>query len=117
METVDLCIGRLMEATEKAGEILLVTADHGNADEMFEMDEKTNRPKVHRDGRPKAKTAHTLNPVWFIVYDPSGEDCILFNPEVKNPGLTDVARTLLQLLGLKAPEIYDPPLLLFRKDC
>jgi 2,3-bisphosphoglycerate-independent phosphoglycerate mutase len=117
VETVDLCIGRLMEATEKAGGILLVTADHGNADEMFEMDKKTNQPKLHSDGRPKAKTAHTLNPVWFIVYDPTGEDCILFNPEVKNPGLTNVAPTLLQLLGLNPPEIYDPPLLLFRKDC
>ena len=117
METVDLCLGRLMDATVKAGGILLVTADHGNAEEMFEIDEKTGEPKLHPDGRPKAKTAHTLNPVWFIVYDPGGKDCILFNPEIKNPGLTNVAPTLLQLLGLKPPEIYAPPLLLFRGEC
>jgi 2,3-bisphosphoglycerate-independent phosphoglycerate mutase len=117
VETVDLCLGRLMEATKKAGGILLVTADHGNAEEMFEMDKKTKQPKLHPDGRPKAKTAHTLNPVWFIVYDPSGEDCIVFSPAIATPGLTNVAPTLLQLLGLEPPEIYDPPLLLFRQEC
>jgi 2,3-bisphosphoglycerate-independent phosphoglycerate mutase len=117
VETVDLCLGRLMDATEKAGGILLVTADHGNAEEMFELDAKTKQPKLHADGRPRAKTAHTLNPVWFIVYDPSGKDCILFDPEIKNPGLTNVASTLLQLLGIKPPEIYNAALLLFRKEC
>ncbi|MFZ2444772.1 MAG: 2,3-bisphosphoglycerate-independent phosphoglycerate mutase [Syntrophobacteraceae bacterium] len=117
VESVDLCIGRLMRATEKVGGILIVTADHGNAEEMFETDEKTGKTKLHPDGRPKAKTSHTLNPVWFIVYDPSGDDCILFNPETKVPGLTNVAPTLLQLLGLKPPDIYDPPLLLFKKEC
>lgn len=116
VETVDLCIGRLMLATEKAGSILIVTADHGNAEEMFETD-KTGRTRYHPDGRPKAKTAHTLNPVWFIVYDPSGKDCIHFNPEIKNPGLTNVAPTLLQLFGVQPPEIYDPPLLLFKEEC
>lgn len=116
METVDLCLGRLMAATAKMGGILLVTADHGNAEEMYELDKK-GQVKRHPDGRPKAKTAHTLNPVWFIVYDPSGEDCIRFNADVKSPGLTNVAPTLLQLFGVKPPEIYDPPLLVFKKEC
>ncbi len=117
VEAVDLCIGRLMEATRKAGGILLITADHGNAEEMYEIDKKTGKPKLHADGRPKAKTAHTLNPVWFILYDPSGDGCIRFDPEIKKPGLTNVASTLLQLLGIKPPEIYDPALLLFRGKC
>ncbi|MCE5335734.1 MAG: 2,3-bisphosphoglycerate-independent phosphoglycerate mutase [Desulfobacteraceae bacterium] len=116
VETVDLCLGRLMEATKKAGGILLVTADHGNAEEMYEIDKKTHEPKRYADGRVRAKTSHTLNPVWFIVFDPSGGDCIDFDPGVSNPGLTNVASTLLQLLGIKPPEIYDPPLLTFRKD-
>jgi 2,3-bisphosphoglycerate-independent phosphoglycerate mutase len=115
VETVDLCLGRLMEATRKAGGILIVTADHGNAEEMFEIDGKTQLPKRYPDGKIKAKTAHTLNPVWFIVYDPGGNDCIEFNPEIKEAGLTNVASTILQLLGLEPPEIYDPPLLLFRE--
>lgn len=117
VEAVDLCLGRLIEATRKVGGVLLVTADHGNAEEMFEMDKKNGKPKLHPDGRPKAKTAHTTNPVRFIVYDPSGEDCIQFNTDIKSPGLTNVASTLLQLLGFKPPEIYDPGLLLFKKAC
>ncbi len=115
VETVDLCLGRLIEATRKAEGILIVTADHGNAEEMFELDKKTKMPARYPDGSIKAKTAHTLNPVWFIVYDPSGGDCITFDPEIKNPGLTNVAATIMQLLGLESPEIYDPPLLLFKK--
>ena len=117
VETVDLCLGRLMEATRKAGGILIVTADHGNAEEMFEIDPKTETPKRYPDGSIRAKTSHTLNPVWFIVYDPTDSDCIVFNPEIKNPGLTNVAATIMQLVGLRPPEIYDPPLLLFKRGC
>jgi len=117
VETVDLCLGRLMEATRKAGGVLIVTADHGNAEEMFEIDEESKKPKLYPDGKIRAKTAHTLNPVWFIVYDPTGDDCIVFDPEIKEPGLTNVASTIMQLLGLNPPEIYDPPLLLFREQC
>ncbi|MFH0825983.1 MAG: 2,3-bisphosphoglycerate-independent phosphoglycerate mutase, partial [Pseudomonadota bacterium] len=114
VETVDLCIGRLLPAIRKAGGILLVTADHGNADEMYELDAKTRKPKYNAQGVPKAKTAHTLNPVWFIVHDPSGERSISFDPEVRAPGLTNIAATCFQLLGLAPPEFYDPPLLVFR---
>ena len=45
------------------------TADHGNADEMFELDKKTKQPAQNKDGSFKAKTAHTLNPVPLILYD------------------------------------------------
>ncbi len=117
VETVDLCLGRLIAATRKAGGILLVTADHGNAEEMYEIDSKTKTPKLYPDGKIRAKTAHTLNPVWFIVYDPTGDDCIAFNPEIGEPGLTNVAPTIMQLLGIEPPEIYDPPLLLFKEQC
>lgn len=112
VEVVDLCIGRLMKAVEQAGGILIVTADHGNAEEMFERDEKTGKVKLHADGRPKAKTAHTLNPVWFIVYDPVGKGTLRINDGVPHPGLTNIAATCFQLLGLEPPEFYDPPLLL-----
>jgi len=115
VETVDLCLGRLMEATRTSGGVLIVTADHGNAEEMFEVDKKTKTPKLYPDGRIRAKTAHTTNPVWFIVFDPTGNGCIDFDPEIGQPGLTNVAPTIMQLLGLKPPEIYDPPLLLFKE--
>lgn len=113
VEAVDLCLGRLLTAVKKAGGILLVTADHGNADEMFELDRKTGRVKKGPEGLPKPKTAHTLNPVWLIICDPGGAMEFRFNPEIKQPSLTNIAATCFQLLGLEPPDIYDPPLLLF----
>lgn len=115
VEAVDLSLGRLMKEVKKAEGILVVTADHGNAEEMYEKDKKTGKVKYGPSGEPKAKTAHTLNPVWFIVYDPSGEDSIRFNPEVTDRGLSNVAATCFQLLGLEPPELFDPPLLLFEE--
>lgn len=112
VETVDLCLGRLMKATQRAGGILVVTADHGNAEEMYELDKKTGKAKHSGDGKPKAKTAHTLNPVPFIVYDPAeSTPSFQFDPQVKEPKLTNIASTCFQLLGLDAPDLYDPPLL------
>ncbi|MGV8074607.1 MAG: 2,3-bisphosphoglycerate-independent phosphoglycerate mutase [Syntrophobacteraceae bacterium] len=114
VEAVDLSIGRLLPVVEKAGGIMLITADHGNAEEMFELDKKTGRVKSHASGQPKAKTSHTLNPVRFIVYDPTGNGSIQFNPDVKDAKLTNIAATCFQLLGFDPPEIYDPPLLVFK---
>jgi 2,3-bisphosphoglycerate-independent phosphoglycerate mutase len=115
VETVDLCLGRIMSAIQSAGGILLVTADHGNAEEMYELDKKTGEPKRDEDGHPKAKTAHTLNPVWFIVYDPTGNDSITLDPNVPAPGVSNIAATCFQLLGLEPPEGFEPPLLRFRE--
>ncbi len=115
VEAVDLSIGRIASAVEKTGGILIVTADHGNAEEMYELD-KTGRPKSDSHGRPKAKTAHTLNPVWFIVFDPAGNGSIRFNPDIAPRGLTNIAATCFQLLGLEPPTAYDPPLLLFDEE-
>jgi len=116
VETVDLCLGRIMPAIQSAGGILLVTADHGNAEEMYELDGKTGEPKRDAEGHPKAKTAHTLNPVWFIVYDPSGNDTIAIDPSVAAPGVSNIAATCFQLLGLEPPEWFEPPLLRFRES-
>jgi 2,3-bisphosphoglycerate-independent phosphoglycerate mutase len=100
-----------MRATEKAQGILMVTADHGNADEMVELDKKGNLQR-DKSGTFKAKTAHTLNPVPFAIYDP------LFKGEYKlanldKRGLSNIASTLLQLMGYEAPEDYDPALITF----
>ena len=113
VEAVDLCLGRILRAVQKAQGIALITADHGNAEEMFERDKKTGAAKKNPDGSPKAKTAHTLNPVWCIAYDPSGRTGLRFNPEVTAPSLTNLAATCFQLLGLAPPQHFDPPLLLF----
>ncbi|MCK5056712.1 MAG: 2,3-bisphosphoglycerate-independent phosphoglycerate mutase, partial [Candidatus Aminicenantes bacterium] len=102
VETVDKCLLRLRKAITKLGGIMVVTADHGNADEMF----------VIKDGKRLVKTSHTLNPVPFAIYDP------LYNNEykmakVEKPGLTNVAATLLNLLGFEKVEDYDDSLIEF----
>ncbi len=111
VECVDLELGRLMRFTEKAKGILIVTADHGNADEMFDH-KKDGSLATDENGKPKIKTSHTLNAVPFAVYAPSVTG-LAFNPEVKNPGLGNVAATTFNLLGFKAPEDYLPSLLRF----
>jgi len=111
VECVDLSLGRILPVVRETGGILVVTADHGNAEEMFEINKKTGQVKVDEHGRPKGKTAHTLNPVWFIVYDPQRGSGLRLNPDLKEPGLTNVAATCFTLLGLDPPDIYDPPIL------
>ncbi len=109
VETVDICLARLIPAIKEMGGVLIITADHGNADEMYEIDKKTGGVKME-NGTPKAKTSHTLNKVPCIIYDP------LFSNEynlsgLDNPGLGNVAATALQLMGFEAPEDYLPSLI------
>ncbi|MEZ4333028.1 MAG: 2,3-bisphosphoglycerate-independent phosphoglycerate mutase [Myxococcota bacterium] len=108
VESVDLQIARLLPVIEAAQGALLVTADHGNADCMFELDKQGN-PVASPAGGFKPKTSHTLNPVPLHVYAPSV--AFALDPAVKEPGLANVAATVLQLMGYEAPEGYRPGLL------
>ncbi len=86
VETVDVCVGRVIDATRAMGGIAMVTADHGNAEEMAKP-----------DGSPM--TAHTTNLVPFIVVGAAVE---------LQPGrLADIAPTLLDLMGLECPPEMD----------
>ena len=110
MEVVDECIGRLEAAVREAGATMVVTADHGNLDMMWEVDRKTGLIKLDGDGNRVVKTSHTLSPVpWCLV----GADADRFtnNPVVHDPGLANIASTLLTLLGFVAPFDYLPPLI------
>ena len=69
MEAMDLQLGRLKEAIDEAGGIMCITADHGNSDDMYEH-KKDGAVAQNKDGSPKAKTSHSLNPVPGIIYDP-----------------------------------------------
>lgn len=84
-ETVDQCLGELVKAAEKSGYSMLVIADHGNS-EMMKND----------DGSPN--TAHTTNPVPFILVDSDIK-------EVKDGILGDIAPTILKLMGIEQPEL------------
>ena len=106
VECVDLCVGRLKKAIDRAGGILIVTADHGNADEMFEVG-KDGELKLDSQGNPKSKTSHTLNPVPCYIYDPSGTANIRLS-EDRDLGISSLAATALNCLGFVPPEDYDP---------
>ena len=87
VEAVDTCVGTLYEAVHEMGGALLITADHGNADKMYE-----------EDGSPF--TAHTTFPVPFIVAD--------YTCELREGGkLCDIAPTMLKILGLEQPAEMD----------
>ena len=108
VEAVDLQLGRLLRTTARLGGALIVTADHGNCDEMFERD-KRGEVELDADGNPKSKTSHSLNRVPFYVYAPTAS--LHLDPGVAQPGLANLAATILQLLGYAAPEDYWPSLL------
>ncbi len=109
VETVDLCLARLMDAVRAARGILVVSADHGNADDMYEHDKKGAVILNPDTGRPKAKTSHSLNPVPVHVYDPA-PDSPWRLAERQDLGISSLAATCLALLGFIPPEDYDPPL-------
>ena len=106
VEAVDLCVGRLIDAIEEANGILIVTADHGNADEMYEVG-KDGKLKLDGDGNPKSKTSHTLNPVPCYIYDPAGTAKIRLASK-ENLGISSLAATSISCLGLMPPDDYDP---------
>lgn len=93
VEAVDLCLARVIKAVDEAGAILIVTADHGNADQMYEMT---------KSGKMQLRTAHSLNRVPFIIY---GDNSI----KIKDGsyGLANVAPTVATLLGIKAPDCWE----------
>jgi 2,3-bisphosphoglycerate-independent phosphoglycerate mutase len=109
MEAMDIQLRRLKAAIEEVGGILILTADHGNADDMVEHD-KNGKPKTKEDGSYQSKTAHSLNPVPFIIYDPNynNEYSLTFNKEL---GISSIAATCFNLMGFEEPSYYDKPII------
>jgi len=104
--TVDKCLGELLAVIEDLEGIAVVTADHGNSDAMSTTD---------GNGRKGPKTAHTLNPVPFAIFDPLyGNEYRM--AKLEKTGLSNVAATLLNLLGYEKPIDYDPSLIEFDKS-
>ena len=92
-KTVDTCVKQVVNAIHKTGGIAFVTADHGNSEQL-----------LGKDGSPH--TAHTLNPVHFIV---AGED---FDQKIQDGRLGDIAPTILKILGIPIPtEMTGTPLI------
>ena len=93
MECVDNGLKAILEAADKYGYTVLITADHGNADQMTET----------KKGKTSVRTAHSLNPVPFIIYDPDNSWEILDG----NYGLANVAPTVVKMMGLTAPDCWE----------
>ena len=110
IEAVDLQLARILPVIDAMGGVALITADHGNADEMYEIDKKTKAPAQNKDGSYKAKTAHTLNPVPLILYDNvSGGRLGL--KQTDTAGLSNLAATVANLVGLEKHPAWDESLL------
>ncbi len=107
MEALDLQLKRIIDVVDKMGGVALITADHGNADEMYEMDKKTKQPKPNKDGTFKSKTSHTLNPVPCIIYDNFYAENYSVKADNGQFGLANVAATMVNLLGYEAPEVWN----------
>jgi len=103
VKMVDDCVARLVEKVNQLNGITIITADHGNAEEMLQKDGTV------------PKTSHTTNPVGFWIVDKNWSGEYKLNLDIKDAGLTNVASTLLNLLGYKAPDIYRKTLLRFRE--
>jgi 2,3-bisphosphoglycerate-independent phosphoglycerate mutase len=109
VECVDREIGRLLPVIEKMRGALLVTADHGNADCMFDLDEKTGEARRDAEGKIAVKTSHTLNPVPLYLYAPG--QSLQLAPGAGGAPLAHISATVLHLLGLQAPEDYSASLI------
>ena len=106
MEALDLQLKRILDVVDRLKGVALITADHGNADEMYEVDKK-GEPKQNKDGSYKAKTSHTLNPVPFIIYDNYYNDKYTVKNDEGKFGLSNVAATCVNFLGYEAPSMWD----------
>lgn len=107
MEALDLQLKRIIDVVDKLHGVAIITADHGNADEMYEMDKKTGLPKPDKNGNFKSKTSHTLNPVPCIVYDNFYTEHYEVKEDLGTFGLSNVAATMVNLLGYDAPEMWN----------
>ena len=93
MEALDVCLGKVLQCADKHGYTVLLTADHGNADQMTET----------KKGKTSVRTAHSLNPVPFIIYDKDKT----WTVKDGNFGLANVAPTVVKMMGLTAPACWE----------
>ena len=105
---LDICIKRIRESVAKAGGVMVISADHGNCDDMLEHDKKGNL-KYDDEGVPSRKTSHSLNPVPCIIYDPESKG--EYSGLNEGLGISSLAATCIELLGYQPPAGYDPGVL------
>jgi len=102
VKVVDECLNDLLKTVAELDGITIVTADHGNCEEM-----------LSREG--KMITAHSLNPVGFWIVDKNWQGEYEIRKDIEEPGLSNVAATILNLLGYEKPPMYRESLIRFKK--
>ena len=107
VSALDIMLGRLIRAADATGTILLITADHGNCDDMLDAKPAQDSCWESLDAALPPKTSHSLSPVPFYLYDPQATDRYRLRPGGPYT-LANVANTVIQLMGLEACKRYEP---------
>lgn len=110
VEAVDASLQRLKEVVDAIGGVFLVTADHGNSDDMAQRDKK-GKPIVGADGKVLPLTSHTLAPVPVFIGGAGLDERVRMRTDLPKAGLANVTATFLNLMGFAAPPNYDPSLI------
>jgi 2,3-bisphosphoglycerate-independent phosphoglycerate mutase len=110
VQTIDWMLRKLVRAAQQSNTILLITADHGNCDEMLEGKPEGWEQWESLSAQLSPKTAHTLSPVPLYIYDPAGHSQYQLRQDGKQT-LANIANTVLNLLGLESRERYQPSLI------
>ncbi|BBN04985.1 2,3-bisphosphoglycerate-independent phosphoglycerate mutase [Marchantia polymorpha subsp. ruderalis] len=109
--TADKAVKIILDAVEQVGGMFLVTADHGNAEDMVKRNPKTTKPVLDKNGKLQILTSHTCAPVPIAIGGPGLPKNVRFRKDLPNGGLANVAATTLNLLGFEAPADYEPSLI------
>lgn len=107
---VDKCVKELLEVADSVGARWLITADHGNADDMVQRDKK-GKPLFDDKGVPLPLTSHTLAPVPVMIGGKGLPDNVVMKTDLPNAGLANITATAINLLGFEAPSFYEPSLI------
>ncbi|KAJ8647853.1 hypothetical protein MRB53_000876 [Persea americana] len=109
-KAADEAVKMILDAIEHVGGIYVVTADHGNAEDMVKRNKK-GEPLLDRNGDIQILTSHTLQPVPVAIGGPGLAPGVRFRKDVPNGGLANVAATVMNLHGFEAPSDYEPTLI------
>ena len=105
VRALDEAVGHLVAIIDELEGTVIITADHGNCEQMYAVNKKTGEAVLGAGGNFDKMTSHTLNPVPFMMRSPDVGKFEL-NDKVKDPGLGNIASTILMLLGFNKPDDY-----------
>ncbi|PON47759.1 Phosphoglycerate mutase, 2,3-bisphosphoglycerate-independent [Parasponia andersonii] len=109
-KAADDAVKLILDAIEQVGGIYVVTADHGNAEDMVKRN-KSGKPLLDKKGQIQILTSHTLQPVPIAIGGPGLAPGVRFRNDVPDGGLANVAATVMNLHGFEAPSDYEPTLI------